>query len=634
MSVHDPIAILTQRFQAGIAAAFPQIGGQADALIAPAKNTQLGDFQSNAAMGLGKRLGMPPREVAKAIVAKVDIADIAEPLGEASIAGPGFINIKLRADALGGLLKEMDAPALGVEQARAPQTMIVDLLGVNLAKQMHVGHLRSPIIGDAIARTLERLGHKVIRQNHVGDWGLPIAMVTARIMRLARQGKIDLDKLTLDDLDRNYKAAQAECQRDAAGLGAAKTWHMGPKVIAELEAQVSGAEAAFLEARETLIRLQAKEPATYAVWQRIADVTMSVCLAVAKRLHVAVGDEHSAGESSYADELTAMVEDLTSRGIAVPDQGALVVKLDEPETPWAKLYGVIREPCLVRKTDGGYLYATTDICAVRRRVQKLGAQRAIYVIDARQNLHLRQVFASSLKAGYSLHPATKQPALLEHAAFGAVLGEDGRPFKTRSGESVNLQALIDEAVERAFTAVKSRADDDAGKGGARAGDAELRARAEAIGVAAMKYADLCNDRAKDYAFSFDRMLAFEGNTGPYLLYALVRIRQIFAKVKEQGIAFDAKRAPFAVRESAEKSLVLALLRYPAALAGVGESLEPHRLCVYLYDLAGAFSGFYDQCPVLKADDATRTSRLKLCDLTARVLADGLGVLGLPTLEKM
>ncbi len=634
MSVHDPIAILTQRFQAGIAAAFPQVGGQADALIAPAKNTQLGDFQSNAAMGLGKRLDMPPREVARAIVAKVDIADLAEALGEASIAGPGFINIRLRSEALGGLLQNMDAPGLGVEKASTPQTVIVDLLGVNLAKQMHVGHLRSPIIGDAIARTLERHGHTVIRQNHVGDWGLPIAMVTARIMRLSRQGKIDLNALTLDDLDRNYKAAQAECQRDAAGLEAARSWHMGPKAIAELEAQVSGAEAAFLEARETLIRLQAKEPATYAVWQRIADVTMSVCLAVARRLHVAVGDEHSAGESSYADELAAMVEDLTNRGIAIPDQGALVVKLDEAQTPWALLYGAIREPCLVRKTDGGYLYATTDICAVRRRVQKLGAQRVVYVIDARQNLHLRQVFASSLKAGYSVHPTTRQPAILEHAAFGSVLGEDGRPFKTRTGESVNLQALIDEAVERAYAAVKSRADDDAAKGGTRASEQELRARAEAIGVAAMKYADLCNDRAKDYVFSFDRMLAFEGNTGPYLLYALVRIRQIFAKAREQGVAFEPARAAFNVREPAEKTLALALLRYPAALAGVADSLEPHRLCGYLYDLAAAFSSFYDQCPVLKAQDATRATRLKLCDLTARVLADGLDVLGLPAVERM
>lgn len=627
MTVRDPVTVLGERFRAAIASAFPD-AADADPLISPGKNPQFGDFQSNAAMGLGKRLGKPPREVAKAIVARLDLSDLAEPLTDASIAGPGFINITLKPAALGALLAEMNTPALGITPAASPETIVVDLMGVNLAKQMHVGHLRSPFIGDAIARTLERLGHRVVRQNHVGDWGLNIAMVTERLLRLADQGKIDPERLTLDDLDANYKAAQAECQRDAAGLAAARRFGMGAKAQAELEEQVSGAEDAFRRAKDTLVKLQRKDPRTYAMWERIQRITMSVALDAMRRLRVHVADDHSAGESSYADELAPMIDDLVRRGIAVEDQGALVVRLDEEGTPWAALYGLIKEPCLVRKSDGGYLYATTDLCAVRRRVQKLGATRAIYVIDARQALHLRQVFAASLKAGYSIVPATGQPARLEHAAFGAVLGEDGRPFKTRTGDNVNLQSLIDEAVARAEAAVKARAGDSP------TDPAMIRTTAEAIGVAAMKYADLASDRVKDYTFSFDRMLAFEGNTGPYLLYAVVRIRQIFAKAKEQGLD-AAPGKTFAIREPAEKALALALLRYPAALAAVADALEPHRLCTYLFDLAGAFSTFYDQCPVLKAPTPeARAARLALAALTQRVLEDALHTLGIPTVDRM
>lgn len=628
-AIQDPLALLGAAFQAGIRAAYPELEGTIDPLIAGSKNTAFGDFQSNAAMGLSKRLGKQPREVAQAIVKHTDLGTIAEPLTDAAIAGPGFINIKLRGEALASMVASMDSAALGIEPAANPQTVVVDLFGVNLAKQMHVGHLRSPIIGDAIARTLERQGHKVLRQNHVGDWGLPIAMVTDRLIKLSKAGKIDLNTITLEDLDKNYKAAQAECQRDASGLATAQKYGLGPKVLAELEEQVAGATEAFLSARQTLIKLQAKEPATFAVWQKIADVTMGVCLAVAKRMNVNVTAEHSAGESSYADELPALVADLESRGIAEPDQGALIVRLDDPNGPHVPFYGVIKEPCLIRKTDGGYLYATTDIAAVRRRVQKLGASRAIYAIDARQALHLKQVYASSVKAGYAT--GKNGIAKLEHAPFGSVLGEDGKPFKTRSGESVNLQALLDEAAARAKASIASRQNADNPMS-----EAELAATAEAIGIAALKYADLSNDRAKDYVFSFERMLAFEGNTGPYLLYALVRIKSIFRKAAEKGIGEAAWRsAPIVIQQSQEKTLALMLLRYPQAVEGVAQSLEPHRLCGYIYDLAGAFSSFFESCPVLTApDDATRNARLRLCDLTARVLADGLKTLGIPTVERM
>ncbi|MDX2131489.1 MAG: arginine--tRNA ligase [Planctomycetota bacterium] len=627
-ATRDPAAVLGERFREAIARLYPQ-AGTTDPVITPCKSADLGDFQANGAMALAKRVGMKPRDVALALVREVRLDDVAEGLTEGSVAGPGFINIRLKAAALAGSLAALDAPGLGVEAAAPARTIVVDLMGVNLAKQMHVGHLRSPIIGDCLARVFERLGHRVIRQNHVGDWGLPIAMVTARLMTLAAAGRVDLSRVTLDELDDAYKAAQLECQRDSAGLACVRRYGLGPKAEAELEEQVAGATEAFMHARQTLVRLQAKEPATYAVWRRIYDVTMATCLEVCRLLDVRVTEADSAGESSYADELGPLIEDLTARGVAVADQGALIVRLDEPATDEAgtPLWEPIREPCLVRKTDGGYLYATTDIAAVRRRVQRFGAHELFYAIDARQNLHLRQVFASAIKAGYAIHPQTGRPARMAHAAFGSVLGEDGRPFKTRSGESVKLADLLRETFARAGGVLAARNAELAGE--------EAAGVARAVGIAALKYADLSTDRVKDYVFSFDRMLAFEGNTGPYLLYALVRVRSIFRKAAERGVGESWRGAPFVVSHAGEKQLALTLLRYPGVLRSVAESLEPHRLCAYVYELAGAFSVFFDQCPVLAAgDDATRDARLRLCDLTGRVLADGLGVLGIPAIERM
>lgn len=618
--VQDPLTLLTSRFREAMLASFPDLPPDIDPLIKACAQTDLGDYQCNAAMSLAKRVGKPPREVAKALVAAARVDDLCEPLTEASIAGPGFINIRLRADALSAAATSLDTPTLGLDAAAPAQTIVVDLMGVNLAKQMHVGHLRSPIIGDALARTFERLGHTVIRQNHVGDWGLPIAMVTARLMMLSREGRLDLAKVTLDDLDAAYRTAQAECQRDLAGLEACRRFGLGPKATAECEAQVEGATEKFLEARSTLVKLQAKEPQTYAVWKVIQKVTMDVCIAACRRLHVNVTDEHSAGESSYADELAPMVADLESRGVAEIDQGALIVRLDTPE------YGSIKEPCLVRKTDGGYLYATTDIAAIRRRVQRFGADRIVYAIDARQNLHLRQIFGAGRKAGYARNARTGLDAVMEHAAFGSVLGEDGRPFKTRSGESVKLADLLEETVTRAMAQVRTR--------NAELSEADCRVIAENLGMSALKYADLSNDRVRDYVFSFDRMLAFEGNTGPYLLYALVRILNIFRKAAEAGVGESWRSAPARTGDPAEKNLAIALLRYPATVRSVADSLEPHRLCQYLFELAGCFSTFYDQCPTLKAEPQVRDGRLRLCHLTRRVLEDGLKVLGLPTVERM
>lgn len=619
-ATNDPIEILSRRFIDAIRGAFPEAGEGVDPLIRPCGQPELGDFQCNVAMALAKRLGKKPRDVAGAIAAAVDLSGVAHPLTEGAIAGPGFINIRLLGDALAASLAAMDDAHLGVAPAAQPERVVVDLMGVNLAKQMHVGHLRSPLIGDAIARTFARLGHTVIRQNHLGDWGLPIAMVTARLVRLETAGKIDLNTLTLDQLDEAYRAAQMECQRDTAGLEAVRRFGLGPKAEAELEAQVEGATEAFMEARRTLVALQAKEPKTYAVWQRVRDVTMRVCMDVCARLHVDVTDEHSAGESFYADELAGVVGDLVTRGIAEESDGALIVRLDDPR------WGDIETPCLIRKRDGGYLYATTDVAAIRHRVQRLHADRIVYCIDARQALHLRQVFGVSLKAGYAANPVTGRDAVMRHAAFGSVLGEDGRPFKTRSGESVRLSDLLEETVVRAQKTVNERSPDQP--------EEESRRIAEAVGMAAIKYADLSNDRVKDYVFSFDRMLAFEGNTGPYLLYALVRTRSILRKAAAAGVGDSWRRVPPGVNEPAEKMLALTLLRYPAALAGVADALEPHRLCQYLFELSGVFGTFFDQCPVLQSEGAVRDGRLRLCWLTGRVLEDGLTVLGIPLLERM
>lgn len=611
----DPAAILDDRFTAGIARAFPEAAGRADALIAPSKKTALGDFQCNAAMALGKVVGQNPREVAKALVAAVDISPIARPLDEASIAGPGFINITLRSEALADLLGELGRPGLGLPPAAEPQTIVVDLCGVNLAKQMHVGHIRAIVIGDAIARTFERLGHKVIRQNHVGDWGLPIAMVVDHLHRESDAGRLDLDALTLDELDTIYKAVKKRTDAGRTGLRLAEKWDLGPKAIAELEAEVADADEALAQAKSTLVALQAGEDWAVTLWQRISDITMGACIDACERMHTRITREASAGESSYRDELSPMIEDLVSRGVAEEDGGALVVR-GEGKDP----------PALVRKGDGGYLYATTDIAAIRRRVQKFGASRVIYCVDVRQALHFRQVFAAAHKAGYATTPDGVE-ASLEHAAFGTILGTDNKPFKTRSGESVKLQDLLDEAHERAERVVAERSPEQDGP--------QRDSTAEVVAIAALKFADLSNDRARDYVFDFDRILAFEGDTGPYLLYALVRIRSMFREAKQRGVDGDWLNAELRIEHEAEKQLAMALLRYPSVVRAVAEHLEPHRLCQQLLEIATRFSAFYQSCKVLGAeDDATRASRLRLCDLTARVLEDGLGVLGLPTLERM
>ncbi len=612
----DPASVLDERFKDAISAVLPDLPrDQIQTHITPSRQPKFGDFQSNCAMPLAKRLGMQPRELAGKVIEAIDVAGVAEPMDESSIAGPGFINITLLPSAISDSLDALDTPELGIIPPASPPTVVVDLCGVNLAKQMHVGHLRSTVIGDAIARLYERLGYSVIRQSHVGDWGLPIAMVVQKLIEL-EQGGLDLQSVTLAQLNTMYKLAQAECKAETKALKLIEKVGGHPKAELELAERIADANASMERAKARLIALQSGDSESVRVWQRIYDITMSACLDTCARLHANVTDEHSAGESTYRNELGDVVQDLIDRKIAEEDDGALVIKCEG-----------IKEPTIIRKRDGGYLYATTDMAAIKRRVGTLGGDIVVYCVDSRQSLHFKQVFAAAHKAGYD-KTSDGHDATLVHAMFGSVMGEDGKPLKSRSGENLNLSDLLDEAVSRASAALAERSNDIP--------ESDRAAISEAIAMAAVKYTDLAIERVKDYVFSFDRMLAFEGDTGPYLLYALVRIKSIFRKASDTGIDTGGfETASFDLREPAEKVLALKLLRYPSVVEGSGLNHEPNRLCAYAYELASGFSSFFDQCPVLKNDDdALRSSRLRLCALTGRVLEDALTTLGIPTVERM
>lgn len=592
----DPAAALDAAFRHAIVAVLGEQYADVDPMIRPsqnprnARNPQFGDFQANMAMALAKTTGRKPRDLAQAIVDAVDVSTIAE---EPEVAGPGFINVRLKNDAIAALLDAMDDPALGVLADEDTHTVAIDLCGVNVAKQMHVGHLRSTIIGDALARIFERRGRKVYRENHLGDWGLPIAMVLHEL----RENKTDLDSLTLESLDTAYRQAQHNASGD------------DDNAVAALEA-----------AKTTLVKLQQGDADVHRDWHKIIDVTMAAVYESFDLLNVKLGPENNRGESFYREMLPEVVDAFVRSGIAEEDQGALIVRFEDRD-----------RPLLIRKSDGGYLYATTDLAAIRHRVQALGADRVIYVVDARQRDHFRDVFDAARKIGWDRTP-DDTVADLVHIPFGAVLGTDKKPLKTRSGENVTLKSLLIEAIERGCKEVAQRAADPAAPTHGL-GEDELAAIGKAVGIGAVKYADLSTDLVRDYIFNMDRMIAFEGNTGPYMQYAHARVCSIFAKASiEPGDTHD---APFVIAEQAERALALLLLRYGSVVADVGVSLEPHRLCSYLYDLAEAYSAFYQQCPVLKAEDeAIRRSRLRLCDVVRRVLVDGLDLLGIDAPQRM
>ncbi|MHC4948090.1 MAG: arginine--tRNA ligase [Planctomycetota bacterium] len=608
----DPIARLDAALRKAMVDVVGAAGGDTDPLLRPSQRPELGDFQANAAMGLAKQVGAKPRELAERIVAVLDLGELAEP---PEVAGPGFINIRLRPAALAAMLDAMDDAALGVRPDPDRHPVVIDLCGVNVAKQMHVGHLRSSIIGDTLARALERLGRTVLRENHLGDWGLPIAMVLDQL----RRAGTDLDTLTLTDLDRAYRDAQLAARGDEPGLAAVARTGAGPHRLAELEAQNAGAAEALAGARDTLVRLQRNEPDLVADWRKLIDCTLRALYESLDVLGVAITEEHNRGESSYRGLLPQVVDAFVEAGRASEDDGAIVVRFADRE-----------RPLLIRKSDGGFLYATTDLAGVRTRVTETGADLVIYVVDARQRDHFRDVFDAARLMGWDRTP-DGATADLRHVPFGSVLGPDRRPLKTRSGENVTLRSLLQEAVDRGTEEVRRRAADPAAPTHGLPDDA-IAAIGRAVGIGAIKYADLGNDLVRDYIFDFDRMIAFEGHTGPYLQYAHARICSLFARAERD--AADLADTPFDPAEPAERRLALALLRYGSVVADTGRTLEPHRLCTYLYDLAEAYSGFYQECPVLRADPARRDARLRLSDLVRRVLADGLDLLGIEAPARM
>ena len=613
MTTPDPASLLDSAFRTAIARALNEPDADFDPVIRVAQNPDFGDYQCNAAMAIAKQRGMKPRDLAEEIINAVDLGEIAE---APEVAGPGFINITLKPTSLGSMLESIDDERLGLPEPGAGHSIAVDLCGVNVAKQMHVGHLRSTIIGDAIARLHEELGWTVHRENHLGDWGLPIAMTLTAL----RDSGTDLNSLRLDELNTSYREAQLSGKSDRRGLAGAIENGCGPHRIAELEAQNVGAEEAVTSAKDTLLKLQSGDAELVRDWNAIIDCTMREVFETLAMLNVKIGPEHNRGESFYKDILPEVVEAFIEAGLGVEDEGAIVVRFEDRD-----------RPLLIRKSDGGFLYATTDLAAIRHRVRKLDSERLVYVVDARQRDHFRDVFDAAGLIGWD-HTEGEVQSDLHHLPFGAVLGKDKKPLKTRSGENFTLRALLEEAIERGASQVISRSrDEHAPTHGAD--EATLRGIGRAVGIAAVKYADLSSGVVKDYVFDLDRMIAFEGDTGPYIQYAHARICSIIARAAAEGVTW--RDAPLLIEAAEEKRLAIALLRYRRTVLEPADQLEPHRLCGYLHELANLYSAFYQACPVLKADDeATRNSRLRLCDLTRRTLRGGMELLGIESPERM
>jgi len=546
--VSSLVALLSDRIRTAVAGVDPE--------LRPATRPEFGHFQSNVALRLAKTEGRPPREVAAGIVATLDLDDMCEPV---EVAGPGFLNFRLRTSVLAAsVTQQLGDARLGVDAAPVRQRVVIDYSAPNVAKQMHVGNLRSTIIGDCLNRVLTALGHTVIPQNHIGDWGTQFGMLVEQILA----ENTDVAALSLADAEALYTRANARFKADPAFADAA---------------------------RHRVVALQAGDPETAKIWRQLIDISLAGFHEAYDRLGVRLTDADLAGESTYNDDLPQVVADLEESGTAVIDDGALCVFVEG-----------FNSPMIVRKRDGGYGYSTTDLAAIRRRVNELHANRIIYVVGAPQAFHFEQVFAVARKAGW-LPPEV----LTEHVAFGQVLGPDGKKFSTREGTAVTLTTLLDAAEAQA---------------------------ARPVAMAAIKYADLSTGLNKDYVFDVDRMVQTTGNTGPYLQYAHARMAQVLRKAEVDGVGFAEQVT--VLKQAPEQALALLLLRLGEVVGEVGDTLQPHRLCSYLYELAGALSVFYEQCPVLKAEGPVRESRLALCLATQRVLAYGLDLLGIEAPDRM
>ena len=576
----DPQQVLGARVRDALGAAFGADYAAADPLIRP---SSFADFQSNAALPLAKRLGKAPRDVANDIVGHLDAGDICQ---TPTVSGPGFVNFTLRDEWIGGATTELlDDPRLGTPLTDTPQTVIVEYSSPNIAKEMHVGHLRTTIVGDAIARVLEFAGHHVIRDNHVGDWGTQFGMLIEYLFDVGE----DAPEAQLLRTDPNtfYQSARARFDSDPEFAN---------------------------RARERVVKLQSgDDPATQRLWEELMELSRLYLRDTYALLRVTLTDDDIRGESFYNDMLADVANDLTAQGLAVESEGALCVF-----PPGFTGRDGSPLPVIIRKSDGGYNYSTTDLATVRYRVDKLNCDRAIYVVGSDQALHFRMVFAVAREAGWLAADAD-----FEHAQIGMVQGTDGNRLRTREGDTVKLSALLAEGIERAGAILNEI------EGLNAAAKDEI---AEDVGIGAIKYADLSTALDSAYIFDWDRMISFRGNTGPYLQYATTRIRSIFRKA---GIAEDSVRGPITVAAPAERELALKLLGFGAVVTSVAETAEPHRLSAYLFEVASLFTAFYEQCPVIKAEDeAIRDSRLALCAATLRVLTAGLGLLGVPVPDRM
>lgn len=631
------------------------------AMVRVSQDPKFGDYQANFAMPLGKRLGRPPREVAADVVARLSIDDLCEP---PEVAGPGFINLRIRTDWLAAAIQRaLASDRLDIETTAEPRTYVVDYSAPNVAKPMHVGHIRSTVIGDALKRTLRFLGHRVIADNHIGDWGTQFGMIIygykhfldqaayqgnpveelGRLYRLVnrlvgdQEGLAALPKLREQlgaQRSELAKPAQASVSGDkAADKNVAKARRRAEANLHELQASLSALEASVAEierdpqmsklaaAHPEIGRLVLAETAklhrgdaeNLRLWREF----LPPCLADIERIYRRLGVtfDVTLGESFYHDRLERVVDDLLRHDIARTSDGAVCVFFEGETTP-----------LIIRKQDGAYLYGTTDLATIQYRTETWSPGAILYVVDHRQSLHFEQLFAAARMWGY-------EHVELEHVSFGTVLGEDGRPFKTRSGDTVGLWGLLDEAVRRAHEVVS--AGDDAKTAGAEISAERRQQVAEVVGIGALKYADLAQNRTSDYTFSYDRMLAMNGNTATYMQYAYARVLSIFAKGEVDVASLRARQAPIDLAHPVERALALGLLQFSEALDVAVAEYRPNHLTAYLFEVANRYSSFFEQCPVLKAPSAaSRASRLLLCDLTARTLAQGLDLLGIQVVDKM
>ncbi|QKD82433.1 arginine--tRNA ligase [Thermoleptolyngbya sichuanensis A183] len=586
--MNSTLALLRSRLEAALVAAFGPDLADADPVLVPASNPKFGDYQANGAMGLAKRLGMAPKAIASQLLDHLDVSDLCDP---PEVAGPGFINLRLKPEYLEAQLKAIQAnPRLGVAPVANPKRVIVDYPSPNIAKEMHVGHLRPCVIGDALARILEFLGHDVLRLSHIGDWGTPFGMLIA-YLREAYPDALAGGELDLGDLATFYRAAKKRFDEDTDFQEAA---------------------------RLAVVKLQAGDPETIQAWKVVCDLSNRTNRKIFDLMGLSPKIQER-GESFYNPLLPDVIAELDRLGLLVEDQGAKCVFLDGFTNKEGKPL-----PLIVQKSDGGYNYATTDLAAIRYRVTEDRVQRVIYPVGAEQINHFAQIFQVGKRAGW----ITDETEFV-HTPLGNILGEDGKKLKSRSGEAARLVDLLEEAIARARADLEARLTEE----NRTESEDFIVHVANVVGIGAIKYADLSQNRTSSYIFSYDKMLALQGNTAPYMLYAYVRVQGISRK---GGIDFEAlgDNSRVVLQDEAEFALAKSLLQFDEVLSAVEADLLPNRLCEYLFDLSKTFNQFYDRCPILQAEDPQRTSRLLLADLTARTIKLGLSLLGIQVLERM